>query len=164
MKTLLSACAIEAWGRLRRIEGGDTMLASEVVNTTAEDRRDATWVKYQVYVDGNTRSLKARVDYNLETFFGQLKYLFLLRIPPSPDVGITELTYVGLAAISECNNVTPHPSGLAGLYSYANQRALDIVDIATVQSLVGRIKYKNKWTLFDRSPNLASHPNDLSEE
>ena len=45
IKELLVQSEIESWGRLRRLEGGDTMLASETVKLESEDRRDATFVK-----------------------------------------------------------------------------------------------------------------------
>ena len=38
----------EAWGRLRRLECGDTMLASEIVPREMDDARDATFVRVRV--------------------------------------------------------------------------------------------------------------------
>lgn len=38
---------IEEWGKVRRIDGGDTMNASALVSST-EDRRDATFVQVSV--------------------------------------------------------------------------------------------------------------------
>jgi DeoR/GlpR family transcriptional regulator of sugar metabolism len=40
---------IEQWGKLQRIDGGDTMNASALQTLAGEDRRDATFVR----VSGN---------------------------------------------------------------------------------------------------------------
>lgn len=47
-KELLASSAIEGWGRLRRLKGGDTMLAAALVSQQADDRRDATYVRVSV--------------------------------------------------------------------------------------------------------------------
>lgn len=44
-KQLLNHSSIESWGRLRRIDWGDTMLASETVDASAEDRPCAPYVR-----------------------------------------------------------------------------------------------------------------------
>lgn len=42
---LLDSSTVEAWGKLCRLDGGDTMHASEVVQYEAEDWRDATYIR-----------------------------------------------------------------------------------------------------------------------
>ncbi|RXW13195.1 hypothetical protein EST38_g12658 [Candolleomyces aberdarensis] len=153
-KDVLRQSEIESWGRLCRLEGGDTMLASEIVPQEAEDRRNASFVRYKLYVDGNQRLFNARPRYTGKTFFGELKFIFLLKIPPTPELNITSLTFVAFAVIDECDNPTLHPSGL-DIHVYSNQHGLDVVDITTVQSLVGRAHWNNRWAIFDCSGDLA---------
>ena len=40
---------LEVWGKIRRLEGGDTMRASAVCRANAEDRRDASYVRVRVW-------------------------------------------------------------------------------------------------------------------
>jgi len=62
--TILDTAKVEVWGKLRRTGGGDTMLASKVVTSNAEDRRDATWVRvrvlitYQISLPNETPSIR----------------------------------------------------------------------------------------------------------
>ena len=44
-KDVLHQSEIESWGRLCRLEGGDTMLASKIVRQEAEDRQNASFVR-----------------------------------------------------------------------------------------------------------------------
>jgi hypothetical protein len=40
---------IEIWGKLKRLEGGDLMHASQVVSARADDRRDASYVRVSTF-------------------------------------------------------------------------------------------------------------------
>ena len=40
---------VEFWGRLRRLEGGDTMRAALVCQAYADDRRDASYVRVSLF-------------------------------------------------------------------------------------------------------------------
>jgi hypothetical protein len=59
-----------------------------------------------------------------------------------------------LAAISECK-ITAHND--LDMHYYRDEGALQVVDISTVQCLVGRIKTTNgrDWAIIDRSGSLA---------
>ncbi|KAF6758291.1 hypothetical protein DFP72DRAFT_807899 [Ephemerocybe angulata] len=153
-KELLNASTIESWGRLRRLECGDTMLASELVRRESEDRRDATFVRYDNLVDKNARKARGKPELVSKTSYGQLNYVFLIKLPPAIDLGIMDATYIALAAISECDKPVQHSSGL-DIHVYTKLRASEVVDIATVQALVGRVWWRNKWSIFDRSGDLA---------
>jgi len=45
IKRHFSAKEVEFWGKIRRLEGGDTMRAAAVCHANAEDRRDASYVR-----------------------------------------------------------------------------------------------------------------------
>jgi hypothetical protein len=76
------------------------------------------------------------------------------KAPSTPHLGISDPTSFVLAVINKCDSPTQHPTGL-DIYLYSRLRGLDIVDIATVQSLVGRVSSNNRWALFDRRGDLA---------
>ena len=44
LNRLVTAQNVEAYGKVRRLNDGDTMCASRLVSS-AEDRRDATWIR-----------------------------------------------------------------------------------------------------------------------
>ncbi|KAF6752310.1 hypothetical protein DFP72DRAFT_1134095 [Ephemerocybe angulata] len=151
---LLNSSKIEAWGRLRRLECGDTMLASEIVHRESEDRRDATFVRYDNLVDENARRFHGKTKLLATTSYGQLNYVYLIKIPPAADIKIATTTYVALAVIAQCDRPVQHRSGL-DIHVYTKLRASEVVDIATVQALVGRVRWENQFAIFDRSGDLA---------
>ncbi|RXW13572.1 hypothetical protein EST38_g12282 [Candolleomyces aberdarensis] len=171
VKRLLPLCSFEAWGRLQHLECGDTMLASEIVPREMDDARDATYVRvhvfsfnfsdftsfqmqYEALVDKNACSANGKSQYKLKTCFGQLQFIYLIKAPRMPQLGITQRTSFALAVINECDNPTPHLSGL-DIHLYSKFQGLDVVDIATVQSLVGRVNWNRQWAIFARSGELA---------
>lgn len=95
-------------------------------------------------------------------FFGQLQYIYLLHVPPTPDLGIVTATYIALAVINECKSPVRHPSNL-DIFTYSDMRGIEVVDIATVEGLVGRIWWKNKWAIFDRG-GVSARPTFARDE
>ncbi|RXW12674.1 hypothetical protein EST38_g13181 [Candolleomyces aberdarensis] len=153
MKELLSTFSIESWGRLRRLEGGDTMLASQLVNMDSEDRRDATFVRYEPLVDERQRSRQGPTQLCAKLQFGRLTHILLLKVPPTPILNVTEATSIAFAVIEECEKPVQHPSGL-DIYFYSKTKSAEVVDITTVKALVGRVFWDNKWAIFDRNGKL----------
>ncbi|KAJ2933061.1 hypothetical protein H1R20_g4052, partial [Candolleomyces eurysporus] len=154
MKQLLSTFAIESWGRLRRLEGGDTMLASELVNLDSDDRRDATFIRYEPLVDERGRSHHGPTQLRLKLQFGRLTHIFLLKVPPTPTLNINNGMSIALAVIEECDKPVQHSSGL-DIYFYSKTKSAEVVDITTVKALVGRVRWGNKWAVFDRNGALT---------
>jgi len=95
----------------------------------------------------------------LQTFYGQLQNIFVIPIDTPEacrDLGLLNASTIILAAIRTCNldAVDPQLQGLDIRY-YSSEGALDVVDITSVQCLVGRIRDRNKWAIIDRSGTLA---------
>ncbi|TEB21776.1 hypothetical protein FA13DRAFT_1757476 [Coprinellus micaceus] len=147
-------CArIEVWGKLRRLDGGDTMHASHVIGAHATDRRDATFVRYEVYVDINARKRKRKIRLQLKTFYGQLQYLYLIHIPAARDLRLDHPEVVVLAAIRRCK--TTRSLSRLDMHYYLEDGELDLVDAATVQCLVARVPWRKQWVIFDRSGTVG---------
>lgn len=89
------------------------------------------------------------------TFFGKLEYVFLLKLPRAPDLGLKHRKVVVLAVIAECDSLSPHPSRI-GMFTYSQLKSSEVVDAATVQSLVGRIYWDKQWVIFDRAAGMKS--------
>ncbi|KAH7903169.1 hypothetical protein BJ138DRAFT_1138781 [Hygrophoropsis aurantiaca] len=160
IKRHITAGQIEQWGKVRRLDGGDTMLAAGLVKTQ-HDSRNATFVRYETLVDRHARQRNAPPVFEKQTFYGRLQHIFVVRIPSHPAFSLVEPTVVFLAAILPCP-LDHSPSRLKSLDIHLCGNigtSLDIVDIVCVQCLVGRVPLDGaggrKWAIIDRSGNLA---------
>ncbi|KAJ7697806.1 hypothetical protein B0H17DRAFT_1262018, partial [Mycena rosella] len=155
----LKAAEVEEWGKVRRIdsEEGDTM-RSFSLGKTAEDSRDATYVRYEMLVDKHARFEKRAPEFELQTFYGQLTHLYRVHFPEACALLNTEepTTYI-LAAIRACV-LDADDAQLRGLdiHFYSGTGGLDVIDITSVQALVGRVPDRGDgWAIIDRSGVLA---------
>jgi hypothetical protein len=98
-----------------------------------------------------------------KTFYGQLEHIYVIRLTPSgSDIQVNSdlQTPIILAAIRNCKTREQGPTELEGLdiHLYSTMGGLDVVDITSVQALVGRVKYTvdgGGWAVIDRSGSLA---------
>jgi hypothetical protein len=111
-------------------------------------------IKYALLVDANARNKRLAERLKLVTFYGQLRHIFVLTMQPAAELELKEAETIILAAISECK-ITAHND--LDMHYYRDEGALQVVDISTVQCLVGRIKTTNgrDWAIIDRSGSLA---------
>jgi hypothetical protein len=109
-------------------------------------------------VDQNARFKNRPVKFELKTFYGQLTHIYHVHFPVAcPALTTNEPTTYILAAIRSCV-LKPDDRELAGLdiHFYSAEGLLDVIDITTVQSLVGRVKAAgNDRAIIDRSRVLA---------
>ena len=73
----------------------------------------------------------------------------MLELLPAPQLDLTEPTTLILALIQEVN-VTLRD----GIYSYKEFGVEEVVNLKTVQCVVGRVKDRGKWAIIDRSDNV----------
>jgi len=79
-------------------------------------------------------------------------------MPATQDLSLTEPDTLLLASIQSCDVVENRTNGL-GMQYYQKESHTEVVDIGTIQCLVGRIFDRNWWTIIDRSTELARlHP------
>ncbi|KAF7374217.1 hypothetical protein MSAN_00304000 [Mycena sanguinolenta] len=139
----LKAAIIDEWGKVKRVDSdeGDTMRSSSI-GTVSEDARDATFVRYEMLVDKKARRTKAAPEFELQTFYGQLEHIYRVHFSDAiPELDITGPTTYILAAIRACTLKADDPQLQdLDIHFYSQMGALDIIDITTVQSLVGRIQ------------------------
>lgn len=153
VRPLIKNAPIEVWGKLQRLEGGDLMHASTVVAKRANDRREASFVRYEVYTDVNARHRKRRPNFQLETFYGELQCLYRINVPATPVLGLEQPEVVVLAAIRRCKITRQLPR--LDIHCFQDFGEIDIVDAATVQCLVARLFWRKEWFVFDRSGTLG---------
>ncbi|KAJ7073432.1 hypothetical protein B0H15DRAFT_792867 [Mycena belliarum] len=153
IKKYLTPSDVDQWAKVQRLDGGDRMLASSML-TSLEDRRDATFVRYVLLVDVNARNRRLAPVYKPTTFYGQLQNIFVVKLPAAGELNLIEPTTLILAAISQCKIVAHND---LDMHYYRDEGAVQVVDMTSVQCLVGRIKTTSgrEWVILDRSGNLA---------
>ncbi|KAH9917212.1 hypothetical protein B0H21DRAFT_702860 [Amylocystis lapponica] len=144
---------LSQWGKVQRIDGGDTIHASELVAMN-ENSRDATYVRYQLLVDKYATQRRRTPEFVPQDFYGQLRRIFVLELPPSAELRTDEASTLLLAAIQSVK--TQEASDVQQVF-YKDDGALDVVDLASIQCVVGRVydTQRNSYGIIDRSGPLA---------
>ncbi|KAJ7637883.1 hypothetical protein DFH06DRAFT_1002012 [Mycena polygramma] len=153
VKKYFDPTKVDQWAKVERLDGGDRMLASSLL-TSLEDRRDATYIRYALLVDQNARSRRLAPRFQLTNFYGQLQNIFVVKLPPVEEFNLAEETTLILAAVTRCTIIGHND---LDMHYYREEGPLQVIDINSVQCLVGRIKTLNKkiWAIIDRSGSLA---------
>ncbi|KAJ7745839.1 hypothetical protein DFH07DRAFT_869646 [Mycena maculata] len=156
----LQDASVDEWGKVRRVDSdeGDTMCSCSL-GTVAGDSRDATFVRYEILVDKYARFKRRAPEYELKTFYGQLTHIYRVYFPAACVLlKIKEPTTYIFAAIRDCV-LEPDDPQLLGLdiHFYSRTGQLSVVDMTSVQSLVGRVPTGTnpEWAVIDRSGSLA---------
>jgi hypothetical protein len=115
-------------------------------------------LQYELLVDKYARQAHRKPEYELRTFYGQVQNVYAIQFPvPCEDLGFMNAPFtIILAAIRNCV-VEEASSQLRNLdiQYYSTDGALHVVDVTSVQCLVGRIRDRNKWAIIDRSGSLV---------
>jgi len=112
-----------------------------------------TQLKYELYVDKFTNQPRRKPKFELKTFFGQIQHVILIRMPATQDLRLDSPETVILASIKNCP-IERHND--LDMHYYRNVDGYtEIVDIAAIQCLVGRVFDRGWWTIIDRSGKLA---------
>jgi len=86
----------------------------------------------------------------LQTFFGQLNRILLFELPSAPRLNLDKPTTVIVALIQAVK------ATLRGnIYYYKEFGVEEVVDLETVQCVVGRVKDRGEWAIVDRSDNTV---------
>ncbi|KAF9023214.1 hypothetical protein BDZ89DRAFT_1093121 [Hymenopellis radicata] len=157
----LANADVQEYGKIRRIdsEAGDTIW-SNAASRSREDKRDATFVRYEMIVDKRARFQGSQV-LEKETFYGQLQHLYAVTFSDPEalqDLKCEEPTTILMASIQACNiNTAEHGPDL-DIHFYSDLGKIDVVDVTCIQALIGRIASpvgQSKWAIIDRSGDLA---------
>ena len=113
---------------------------------------ELSFLQYTQFVDRNARCLRKTLDFEEQIFFGQLGCILVLELPMAPKLHLTEPTTVIVAVIREVKAKL-----IDGIYYYEEFAVDEVVDLETIQCVVGRIKDRGKWALIDRSDSMANN-------
>lgn len=108
--------------------------------------------------DKFARKKKQKPKFVLKTFYGQLTHIYRVHFPQEcKAMGITGPTTYILAAIRNCVLSDDDPLlRHLDIHFYSRHGGLDVIDITSVQCLVGRVQdLSDEWAIIDRSGSLA---------
>ena len=157
-------------------QDGDTMRASSM-SAQRDDSRNASFVRvrvtalvkstysqsaerqYQVLVDKHARRKNQPEELIGQTLYGELQHIYVVRFTTAcPQLGMHEPTTLIFGGIQSCK-LTNDDSELTSLdiHFYSREGNFDVVDIMSIQTLVGRADggLNGTWAIFDRSGSLA---------
>ncbi|KAI0087621.1 hypothetical protein BDY19DRAFT_1073305 [Irpex rosettiformis] len=149
--------ALQEWERIRFLPEGDIVSAAayrshvDSVANTRPDARNNTFVRYEQIVDLNSRFRNLPSVWAQKPFFGQLMHIIAVDIPDIPSLNIPS-TRVVLAAIRSCKVTSSHE--ILDIHYYSEYGPLDLVDLTTIQCIVGRVYDRGQWGIIDRSGSL----------
>lgn len=87
-------------------------------------------------------------------YFGQLKSILAIEIPPGIISPIIQPKTLILAIIGTRDTTTETPLKIP-YYTEPKSATVSTVDMATLMCLVGRIEDRGRWAIVDRSGELA---------
>lgn len=105
-------------------------------------------------MDINARWPRRPSVFKSQHFYGQLQSVIVLRLSASDALGLEKDDKLALAIIRNCPIEESHTGGL-DIHYYSKPGALEVVDLSSVQCIVGRVWDGRKWAFIDRSRSLS---------
>ena len=109
-------------------------------------------LQYTQSVDRHACRARKTPDFEEQNFFGQLGRILVLELPSAPKLHLTEPTTVIVAIVRGVKAKL-----MDGIYYYKDFGPDGVVDLETIECVVGRIKDRGKWALIDRSNSVANN-------
>ena len=108
------------------------------------------FIQYTQLVDRYARQKTKTPEFELQNFFGQLQCILVLELPSTPRLNIDMPTTIILALIKNVKATLTD-----NVYYYKALGVDEVVDLNTVQCVVGSIWDRNEWAIIDRSDGVA---------
>jgi hypothetical protein len=107
-------------------------------------------LQYTQLVDRHAHRTRKTPDFEEQNFFGQLGRILVLELPSARKLRLAKPTTVIVAVIREVKAKLKD-----GIYYYKEFGLDVVVDLETIQCVVGRIQDRGEWALIDRSDSNA---------
>jgi len=107
-------------------------------------------LQYTQLVDRYAHHCRRTPDFEVQNFFGQLKCILLVELPLAQELNVAAPTTVILALIQEVKATLRD-----GIYYYKEFGVEEVVDLSTVQCVVGRIRDRTEWAIVDQSDSTV---------
>ncbi len=111
--------------------------------------------QYELLVDRNARYRRRPVVLEKQTFYGELQHILLVSLGPIPSATPPLLRgeKLLLAVIRTCSIETSDER--LDLHFYKQHGRTEVVDLTTIQCVVGRILDRGRYAIIDRSGTLS---------
>jgi hypothetical protein len=171
IKSVLRDVNIFDWAGISISDGGDVIETSgRRAMSSLIDRRDKTFVRvsvrsvpvkrmltifpqYECYIDANRNYRNRPENLVLTKFFGCLERVFSFKIPAKTFPDQPHSLYLVFVQIQSCHGESERYRGMDLAY-YRNLGAHEILDLTTVQCVIGRVHVDNRWLIIDRTGAL----------
>lgn len=107
--------------------------------------------KYEATSDIMAESEGAPAEMEVRTHYGELQQIFRIEVPQSPQLHLDQPQTLFLAAVKDCDTSL----SADGFWEFKSAGKLTVIDLGTIQCVVGRINDRGKWVIIDRSGDLA---------
>ena len=108
------------------------------------------FIQYTQLVDRYTHQKRRIPEFKLQNLFGQLQRILVLELPSTLQLKLAMPTMIILAWIKNVKATL-----MDNIYYYKGSGVDEVVDLTTVQCIVGRIQDRDEWAIIDRSDNVA---------
>jgi hypothetical protein len=108
------------------------------------------FIQYTQLVDRYAHQKGRTPEFELQIFFGQLQRILVLELPSTARLNLATPTTIILALIKNVKATLTD-----NIYRYKEFGTNEVVDLTTVQCVVGRIWDRDEWCIVDRSDNMA---------
>ena len=88
-----------------------------------------------------------------QVFYGRLESIIDVELPCTPRLNISAGTRYLLALVTPCS--TGGKDATRELTTYTETTAQVVIDLRTVECVVGRVRRGNEWGIIDRSGDFA---------
>ncbi|KAH7097852.1 hypothetical protein BKA62DRAFT_623329 [Auriculariales sp. MPI-PUGE-AT-0066] len=143
---------VETWGKVRRLDGGDTMHAADLAKPTGHDM---TFIHYEQMVDSRRHNHRVDPVFERQTFYGQLREIIVLPISGrlAVELGLTHSETLIVATVAQCNNVID----VEGFKYYRGLKGVELTNLKTVECAIGRTPTHRvgEFGIVDRSACLS---------
>ena len=106
-------------------------------------------------VDRNANYRNRQTILEPKTFYGQLQRILVVDLPAIAQTSHAASETFIFGVIRNCEHHAVTGLEALDVHYYEKEAQIDVVDISTVQCVVGRIHDRNRWTIVDRSGSLA---------
>ncbi|KAF8486605.1 hypothetical protein JB92DRAFT_3257362 [Gautieria morchelliformis] len=142
------------WSKVRIANGGDKIRAACAVSQAqAETTRDSSFVRYTLLVKNHRRGRNSEPEQICQIFYGQLESIIDVVLPRAPHINIVMPKRHLLALVMPCSTGGRDATKVVTTYSLTT--APIVIDLRTVECVVGQVRRGNEWGIVDRSGDYA---------
>ncbi|XP_006456624.1 hypothetical protein AGABI2DRAFT_122508 [Agaricus bisporus var. bisporus H97] len=132
VELLMSCLALEIDEQeLEEIERGFQTWVEEY---ESEDTRNASYIKYVQTVNRFARQQNRPPEFVPRVYFGQLKRLLILEVPPIPELSQDTPSKIIFAVVQGVKTFQEN-----NIYYYTDLGPIEIIDLNTIECVVGRV-------------------------